>query len=64
MEKGNAGSCQQGLGMLKQLGLGAHLILSSKDCYGPQTKSRSQVGFGCINHYRGSGKSSAELRVR
>lgn len=49
VEKGNAGSCQQGLGMLKQPGLGVHLVLSSKDCYGPQNKSRSQVGLCCIN---------------
>lgn len=63
VEKGNAGSCQQGLGMLKQPGLGAHMVLSSKDCYELQTKSSSQAGCGCNNHYRGYGKSSAELRV-
>lgn len=64
VEKGKAGSSQQGLGMLTQPGLGAHLVLISKDCCGLQTKSSSQAGCGCIKCYRSYGKSSAELRTR
>lgn len=56
-QKGNAGSCQHGLGTLEQPGLGPCLVLSFGGHYGPWSKSSGQAGLGHVTHYRGSRKS-------